>query len=424
MPKMNRPPHPAHAPWRSGRRTFLRRAAAASALLPLSSAITSCAGADIRTRAFSEAEGVTLGFVPSRDFDDELDAAKFALSDADFAWLSPGDSVFVKVSSNSPYAHPSVTAPIAVRAMVAALLERGAGRVVVGDQAGIQFVRHRRGNIRRSSSRRVFESNGLLRAIEDAGAEAHFFDEEDFEDGFFAATLSADAMWRKPMMIPRIVRDVDHLVVLPRMSAHVLSGYTMALKSAVGFLREDSRHHLHHDAADFYERFVDINYSDEIGGKMRLAYTYSPKLLLHLGPDQGSVVDADPAIAIVSTSLARHDTVGAALFQYFNRNEPVTGPAMPYPLSATLANTTFVNAVVPGDTGLPWEEPDAGLGSFMTPHDFYAGVRADRALLHAYRNEGALPSTLGVRMVGQAPDEPIAEHLAWYSDGVLDLQAA
>lgn len=423
MPKPVPPKGPAHAPWRSGRRTFLRRAAAASALLPLSSSVTGCAGADIRTRAFAQTEGAVLGFVPANDFDDELDAAKFALADADFSWLSPGDSVFVKVSSNSPFSHPSVTAPIAVRAMVATLFERGAGRVVVGDQAGIQFVRHRRGNERVSSSRRVFERNGLLRAIEDAGAEAHFFDEEDFEDGFFEATLAADAMWRKPMMIPRIVRDVDHLVVLPRMSAHVLSGYTMALKSAVGFLREDSRHHLHHDAADFYERYVDINYCNEIGEKMRMAYTYSPKLLLHLGPDQGSIVDADPAIAIVSTSLARHDTVGAALFQFYNRNEPVTGPALPYPLSATMANTTFVNSVVPMDTGLPWEEPDSGLGSFMTPHDFYAGIRADRALLHAYRNEGALPSSLGVRMVGREPEPAIADHLAWYSDGVLALAA-
>ena len=42
-------------------------------------------------------------------------------------------------------------------------------------------------------------------------------------------------------MIARAITEVDHLVYLPRLSSHVLTGYTHGHKIAVGWLRDDPR---------------------------------------------------------------------------------------------------------------------------------------------------------------------------------------
>ena len=51
----------------------------------------------------------------------------------DFSWLSRGDTVFIKPAHNSGKPYPATTHPGAVRAMIELLREKGARRVIVGD---------------------------------------------------------------------------------------------------------------------------------------------------------------------------------------------------------------------------------------------------------------------------------------------------
>lgn len=89
---------------------------------------------------------------------------------------------------------------------------------------------------------------GNLIALEN-DAELHFFDDQGFDTGYFQATLPAGHHWPRGMYVPSIVREVDHIVYMPRLSQHMLAGTTLAQKSAMGFLRDDSRHDMHNDAA-------------------------------------------------------------------------------------------------------------------------------------------------------------------------------
>lgn len=70
-----------------------------------------------------------------------------------------------------------------VIAMVSLLRDAGAGRVIVGDQSGADHVRSWKSG-RRSSTRRMFEKNGLLEPIQRSGAELHCFDHHPWEESF------------------------------------------------------------------------------------------------------------------------------------------------------------------------------------------------------------------------------------------------
>src|SRR4029450_6183189 len=164
-------------------------------------------------------------------------------------WLSRGDSVFIKVAANSGNPYPATTDPIAVRAMVELLRARGAGRVIVGDMSGVQVVRFWKDGLR-GSSRTLMTENGVAPAADEAGAELHAFEEAGW-DGFFDERPTVTGSWTGPVMLPAILREVDHVVLMPRCSRHVLAGSTLALKSAVGWWRHDARLEEHPRAAAF-----------------------------------------------------------------------------------------------------------------------------------------------------------------------------
>ena len=74
-------------------------------------------------------------------------------------------------------------------------------------------------------------------------------------------------------MLPDILKQVDHIILLPRVSRHALAGSTLGLKAAVGWLRDDSRLELHRDARSFLEKIVEINDTTTLRRKLRLVLT-------------------------------------------------------------------------------------------------------------------------------------------------------
>lgn len=408
----------------STRRVFLRRAATAAQATVAGSLLVDLAGCGTPVEAGPPtAEDVFLALYQRDDFSEPLLAAQHAFGHLDTSWLAPGDSVLLKVASNSGEVHPAVTAPSSVRGVVRALKDLGAGRVIVADQAGVQQVRLVEGERRFSSTRAIFERNGLLAAAEAAEAELAFFDDAGFENGYFEATLPAGHHWSRPMMLPNVVREVDHILYLPRITSHVLAGYSHATKIAIGWLRDDSRNHLHHDAATFYEKYVEINFAEEIASRLRGSFTFVEKLQLHQGPDAGTVLDADPLIAVGSASLGHHDALTAAMLSLFNAVTPPAFSGLGYGPLADAMNWAFLNVVVEESTGIPWG-PDgpAGYTSYV-PHHYPDGVGVDRALTRCYELLGGVPPRVPVRFDGQRPSDDLLAHLAAYSGGLFDLGA-
>jgi uncharacterized protein (DUF362 family) len=233
-----------------------------------------------------------------------------ALAATDFRWLSRGDTVLVKPVCNSGNPYPATTDPIALQAMIALLREKGAGRVIVGDMSGVQFVRFGPDRLT-GSSRALMTRNGIAPACEAAGAEVHAFEEAGW-DGFFDEVPRRGENWRRPLLLPRVLQEVDHVVLMPRCSRHLLAGSTLGLKAAVGWWRHDSRLEYHHDAATFAEKTAESNTTPTLVEKQRLVLTSATRVLTTFGPDQGFVHGPDTGLIIASTDVVAHDMVSLA----------------------------------------------------------------------------------------------------------------
>jgi len=281
-----------------------------------------------------------------------------ALTATDFSWLAPGDRVLLKVMCNSPNAYPATTHPVGVTVMAEMLRERGAS-VYVGDQSGVQFVHHTRKG-QRGSTRENFRNNGLESAAQRADAALACFEEAGY-DAYFAAEPPAGSHFRREILLPQIVREVDHIIYLPRVSKHVLAGSTLGLKGAVGWLREDSRFELHRDGATFLEKCADINGSREIRERLRLVLSVGTQVQTSFGPDSGYVATPEVGLVIASENLADHDIASCAyLLEVSDQSTPWLRRALdPYPLLSSVFNRVFVSSIWGAGQFLEVESYDA-----------------------------------------------------------------
>jgi uncharacterized protein (DUF362 family) len=406
-------------------RRDLGRAGAGLVVSPWALSLAGCADEDgpaaWNDQRVAGAEQAVLALYPRAVVPSGEEAVQRACRNLDFSWLAAGDSVLVKVASNSPNPHPASTSPAAVRGLVPELFARGAGRVVVAEQCGVEYVRLAPGDTRFSSTSERLAENGLYQAIVDSGAEPHFFDDQGFDDGYFEATLPEGAHWTQPLYLPRILEEVDHVVYLPRLSAHVLAGYTLGLKLAVGWLRDDSRYQLHHEAEAFYEKYAEISYTAELADRVRLVLTLAESLLLDFGPDTGTVFEADPRIVIASQSLTAHEAVAATVLVHADAVVEAAPGAHYDPASADALNQAFVESWVPDRTGIPWgpamPTPYAG----FTAHAIEQGIGFDRALARAWELEGGAPSRIDALVTAEPPTDALREFFTAHTDGVVLL---
>jgi uncharacterized protein (DUF362 family) len=255
---------------------------------------------------------VTLAGVRRGSGPAEVGAAlrRAVLGTTDLSWLSRGDSVLVKPVCNSGNVYPATTDPLALYEMITLLREHGAGRVIVADMSGVQFVRFSPDRLT-GSSRALMTNNGLLAAAQAAGAEVQAFEEAGW-DGFYDETPTRGDNWKQPLLLPKVLKEVDHVVLMPRCSRHLLAGSTLGLKAAVGWWRHDSRLEYHHDARTFAEKTAESNTTPTLLAKQRLVVTSATKVLTTFGPDQGHVQEPDTGLILASESVVAHDMASLA----------------------------------------------------------------------------------------------------------------
>ncbi|MBW1801702.1 MAG: DUF362 domain-containing protein, partial [Deltaproteobacteria bacterium] len=240
-----------------------------------------------------------------------IEAVKTAARAAtDFSWLSRGDSVLIKPALNSGNPYPATTSPEGIRAMVALLKEKGAGKVIVSDMSGIEHVKLTPDKLK-GSSRELMNESGMAKAAIEAGAEL-FFPEEEGWNAFFEDEPADSTYWKRGIMMPKILREVDHLVLMPRCGRHVLLGSTLGLKNAVGYWRTDSRLEYHKYASSIQEKTADANTVTSLRDKQRLVLTTGTKILTTFGPDKGFVSEPETGLVLASESIVAHDMVSLA----------------------------------------------------------------------------------------------------------------
>jgi uncharacterized protein (DUF362 family) len=268
-------------------------------------------------------EKVFLAAVDKGASEEEIRRAVRSSAEAatDFSWLSRGDSVFIKPALNSGEQYPATTSPVAIAAMVALLRDKGAGRVVVGDMSGIEHIKLSPHGIS-GSTQWLMERCGMARAAQAAGAELHFFEKAGWE-AFYEDLPICGSHWKNGLMMPEILKEIDHIVLMPRCGRHVLAGSTLGLKAAVGYWRTDTRLEYHKDAATFHEKTAEGNTVSTLLNKQRLVVSAADKILTTYGPDKGHVIEPQTGLVITSESVVAHDMVSLA-WLILARNETHT----------------------------------------------------------------------------------------------------
>jgi uncharacterized protein (DUF362 family) len=306
------------------RRTFLKAMAGVSAV-----AASSCKAhiggfqtPGSKPAAPGRQTQVSLAGLPRGGTVQDLKSAVYAAAESatDFSWLSKGDAVFIKPALNSGNPYPATSSPIAIEAMVELLRRKGARRVIVGDMCGIEHVKLSQDGLR-GSSRRLMESSGIAQAIQTAGGEIHFFEEGGW-GAFYEDAPPFNSNWKRGLMMPNILRDVSHIVLMPRCSRHPLGGSTLGLKAAVGYWRTDTRLEYHRDASTFQEKTAEGNAVETLREKQRLVLTAADKILTTYGPDKGHVFQPDTGLVIASESVVAHDMVSLAWLLQNRGNTP------------------------------------------------------------------------------------------------------
>ena len=228
----------------------------------------------------------------------------------DFSWLSKGDSVFIKPVNNSGAPYPATTSPAAIAAMVKLLKEKGAKRVIVGDMSGVQDLRFSPTSLS-GSTRTLMTSSGMAKAVQASGGEVHCFEEGGW-NAFYEDIPAAGSNWKHGLMMPNILKEAQHIVLMPRCSRHILAGSTLGLKAAVGYWRHDTRLEYHRDAARLQEKTAEGNTVTTLSTKQRLVLSAADKLLTTFGPDKGYVFEPAIGLIIASDSVVAHDMVSLA----------------------------------------------------------------------------------------------------------------
>ena len=228
----------------------------------------------------------------------------------DFSWLSKGDAVFIKPVNNSGTPYPATTSPTAIAAMVEILKEKGARRVIVGDMSGVQYLRFSPTSLS-GSSRALMTSSGVAKAVQSSGAEMHCFEEGGW-NAFYEELPATGSNWKRGLMMPNILKEVQHIVLMPRCSRHILTGSSLGLKAVVGYWRHDTRLEYHRDAATLQEKTAEGNTVTTLRTKQRLVISAADKLLTTYGPDKGYVFEPDSGLIIASDSVVAHDMVSLA----------------------------------------------------------------------------------------------------------------
>ncbi len=348
---------------------------------------------------------VFLTGVPQESFEQVFrravrDAAEAA---TDFSWLSKGDSVFIKPALNSWHPYPSTTHPVAVGAMVAMLKEKGAGRVVVGDMSGIEYLKLTPQGVF-GSTRCIMERNGMAEAVRESGAELFCFEEAGW-NAFYEDFPSAGSYWKSGLMMPSILKEMDHIVLMPRCGSHILAGSTLGLKAAVGYWRTDTRLEYHRDAATFHEKTADANTVSVLRDKQRLVVSAATKILTTYGPDKGFVHEPRIGLVIAAESVVAHDMVTLAWLLLARSETPASAfhwLTDRSPRAADLANRYIVNKL--GGFSQSWEAQTLSKNPVPSIWD-------DRVLNRAYHAFNGRP-TLALHAVDDVVPPDVTQRLA------------
>ena len=225
--------------------------------------------------------------------------------------IKPGDSVYLRVNSNSGDPYPYSTSPDSLLAIGGLLRDIGVTDLRIGDRS-FWGDTDTAGNLTR---------NGIAAAAKKLGTKADVFDDEvDW------LAIGNTPSWKGTIRLPVPVTSADHIIIMSCVKTHFISTITMSLKIALGLVHADDRARdgnlKVHDTKVLYDQVAQINKAFTpsliIGDGYRAVISGGPTVNDKPPGAPSSFsegITGDPKVFIVSTDRIAADVTGIAVLQ-------------------------------------------------------------------------------------------------------------
>lgn len=213
------------------------------------------------------------------------------------SFINKGDKVLLKPNFNTADPFPASSDPAFVKAIIELVYEHGAETVMVGESSTMML-----------KTRKVMEKLGIFDWEKmDPAPKIHVF-----EEGKWVKKEIPNNKYLKKVSVPKLLDEIDKLILLPCLKTHAYAVFTGSLKISVGFMKPSERPRLH--LKNLQEKIADLNkiiHPDLIIMDAR-------KCFINKGPSQGDV--AEPGLIMASVDRAAIDIEGVKVIQQFEGN--------------------------------------------------------------------------------------------------------
>ncbi len=315
-------------------------------------------------------------------------------------WLSSGDVVLLKPALNSADPYPSTTHPLSIQVISKILTENGA-KVLIGDQSGLKDVLHHSSGVIHGKTHDNYVNSGMGTSDDQFIS----FESENWDEGFIHYHSDHTPSWPNGFHVTKWIKQVDHIINLPRLSTHSQAGATLGFKNMVGILRDDSRMDFHANGPynyfikneargstlksvddksnTFIEKIVEI--SDSIKEKLRVTLFVATKAQATFGPNRNAlqigkleiarahIVDLKPGLVFASADPVSAESFALALLNDIRKSMPFLHKLYPRLILFSNSNINKIDEIPIRDLSFIRHAMDIGLGK-MPSHIFYNNV--------------------------------------------------
>jgi uncharacterized protein (DUF362 family) len=212
-------------------------------------------------------------------------------------YIQTGNTVLVKPNFNTADEPPASTDPAFLSAVIDLLSEVGAKRIVIGESSTFYL-----------STKIVLEQCDVFGVcIKGPAVEVMVF-----ENHQYVKKPVRGGQYLRSVTVPKVLDEVDRIVLLPCMKTHFAAQYTGALKIAVGMMKPSERVRMH--MGHVPEKVAEINLLYEPD----LAVMDGRKCFIAGGPAKGEV--REPGIILASDSRVEIDLEEVRTIQSFDGN--------------------------------------------------------------------------------------------------------
>jgi len=217
-------------------------------------------------------------------------------------FIQKGDTVLIKPNYNTADVSPASTAPDFLAAAVELVYETGAARVIVGESSTFTIKNH-------SISTKKTLREACVYDLEKSKRPPEIY---IFDDHQWVLKSIPKGEHLKRVSVPKIMDEVDKIILLPCCKTHFIADFTGALKIIIGFMKPTERiaFHMGHVA----EKVAEMNtiYQPD------LIIMDARKCFITGGPAKGET--REPGLVLASTSRVNIDIEEVKIIQSFDGN--------------------------------------------------------------------------------------------------------